>query len=103
MIESNPRFKKYCQEAAKTFSVPFDYEECHAVICSTRDAKGNLRKIVPSAMTVKSLLMRATYARPFGEREVSVNCNNPRARTIYIYDEAWAAERKALRISAVSA
>ena len=103
MIKSNPRFKGYLEAAAKTCAGPFDYEELHEVIQNSRDAKGQVRKILPSAPTVKSLLMRATWARPIGERMVTVGNNSPRSRTIYIYDEAWGEERKAMRLKGVEA
>ena len=103
MFARNQMHKEMMETAARSIKGTFTYEELHKSVWDLKNCNGRDYKARPSAAEVQSLLHRAPWARPVGERMVQIGNNSPRARTVYIYDEAWAAERKALRLKEVEA
>lgn len=103
MLHGHPKIKERLEDVARSMDGPFTYEELHTAVWNCKNDDGRDYKSRPSVAEVQSLLFRAPWARPVGERMVQVGNNSPRARTIYIFDEEWGAERKAMRLKGVEA
>ena len=103
MIVRNAQHKRIMKDAARSIGRPFDFETLFHATELERNTTGRIYKERPSRATVKSLLYRAPWARPYDEHEYIDDHGTTRTRIRYVYDETWGEERKAMRTGSVSA
>ena len=99
MPRRNLQFQERIERAAREMQGAFDYQDLFAVVNNLERTSGGKYTITPSANVVRSLLSRAPYARPIGERMVPDRQGKQQARAIYMYDPTWGAERTAQRVA----